>query len=216
MSPRVCLVETADRAKQERSRRLRGVTITPADGRCAWATTPEMIAYHDHEWGVPTHDDRALFELLVLEGAQAGLSWRTILDRREGYRRAFHGFDPVEVAAMDAGEQARLLEDRGIVRNRAKVSAAVGNADAFLAVQAETGSFADWLWSWVDGKPVIGGWATLEEVPASTPLSEAVSKELRRRGFRFVGPTIVYAYLQATGVVMDHVVDCLLYAELAA
>ncbi len=190
------------------------MTARPEKVRCGWATGA-LDAYHDTEWGVPTSDDRELFELLILEGAQAGLSWRTIFDRRDGYRRAFFGFDPVRVASMGPDDQGRLLEDPGIVRNRAKVAAAVGNAAAFVAIQEERGSFADWLWSWVDGRPVVGGWAKLDEVPASTSLSEAISKDLRRRGFRFVGPTIIYAYLQATGVVMDHLVGCFRYADLA-
>jgi DNA-3-methyladenine glycosylase I len=167
-----------------------------------------MTAYHDEEWGVPTHDDRMLFELLTLEGAQAGLSWRTVLGRRDGYRRAFADFDPVAVAAMTEANQAALLADPGIIRNRAKIASTVTNAQSFLAVQAEAGSFDQWLWAWVDGTPVVNRWKRMEEVPASTPLSEGLSRELRRRGFRFVGPTICYAYLQACGVVNDHLAGC--------
>lgn len=174
-----------------------------------------MEEYHDEEWGVPTHDDRVLFELLILEGAQAGLSWRSVLLRRSGYRRAFRSFDPQLVAAIDASEQASLLADPGIIRNRAKVASAVGNAHAFLDVQAASGSFATYLWDWVDGRPVVNRWAQPEQVPASTPLSEALSADLRRRGFSFVGPTICYAYLQATGVVMDHLTGCFRHAGLA-
>jgi DNA-3-methyladenine glycosylase I len=183
--------------------------------RCGWAGDGAMAIYHDTEWGVPTHDDRQLFELLTLEGAQAGLSWLTILKRREGYRRAFRDFDPVAVAAIDVDEQGRLLADPGIIRNAAKVRATVSNAQAFLALQAETGTFDAYLWSWVNGHPVVGGWTGDGDVPAVTPLSETISRDLRRRGFRFVGPTIVYAYLQATGVVMDHTRSCFRYAQLS-
>jgi DNA-3-methyladenine glycosylase I len=187
---------------------LDGSAVPTEPQRCDWAVGPLMTAYHDHEWGVPTHDEHMLFELLILEGAQAGLSWRTVLERREGYRRAFAGFDPERVAAMDAADQAALLGDSGIIRNRAKIAAAVSNAQAFLAVQAEAGSFDRWLWDWVEGTPVVTRWKRLGDVPASTPLSEALSKDLRRRGFRFVGPTICYAYLQAAGLVDDHLAGC--------
>ena len=182
--------------------------------RCAWTGTAEnMIAYHDDEWGLPVHDDRVHFEFLVLEGAQAGLSWSTILNKRDGYRRLFADFDPAEVARFTPEQIDELLTDPGIVRNRAKVEAAVGNAKAFLEVQAAAGSFDDYLWAFVDGKPVVNRWTTMSQIPAETPLSSAVSKDLKSRGFRFVGPTIVYAHLQAVGVVNDHVVDCFRWAE---
>lgn len=184
--------------------------------RCPWAgTDPLYVRYHDEEWGVPLRDDRRLFEFVVLEGAQAGLSWLTILRKREGYRKAFAGFDPLEVARFDTARVERLLQDPSIVRNRAKVEAAIGNARAFLAVQEEHGSFADYVWRFVDGIPVQNRWRTPAEVPATTPLAEQISKDLRRRGFRFVGPTIVYAHLQATGVVNDHLVGCFRHREVA-
>lgn len=176
--------------------------------RCAWAVGPALTGYHDREWGTPSHDDRHLFELLVLEGAQAGLSWRTILERREGYRRAFAGFDPSVVASFGPADQARLLADPGIVRNRAKIASALANARAFLAVASSCGSFEAYLWGWVGGLPVCNRRASESEVPASTPLSEALSADLRQRGFSFVGPTICYSYLQAAGVVDDHVAAC--------
>lgn len=177
--------------------------------RCTWAgSDPLYVRYHDEEWGVPVHDDRHLFEMLILEGAQAGLSWITILRKRETYRKAFRGFDPVKVARFTAKDEARLLADEGIVRNRAKIAASIGNAKAFLAVQREHGSFDAYLWAFVDGTPVKGSPRTLKEVPAKTPLAEAISKDLLRRGFKFVGPTIVYAFLQAVGVVDDHTRDC--------
>jgi DNA-3-methyladenine glycosylase I len=186
----------------------------PDDGRirCTWATSdPLYEAYHDEEWGVPLHDERALFELLCLEGAQAGLAWITILRKREGYRRAFHDFDPVRVAAMSDADLDERMADPGIVRNRLKVKAARTNARAFLDLQAERGSFGRYLWDWVDGTPVRNAWRERGEVPAVTPLAEAVSRDLRKRGFTFVGPTIVYAYLQSTGVVNDHLVSCFRY-----
>jgi DNA-3-methyladenine glycosylase I len=183
--------------------------------RCAWASggDPLYEAYHDEEWGVPLHDERALFELLCLEGAQAGLAWITILRKREGYRSAFHGFDPQRVAAMTDADLERRLGDPGIVRNRLKVYAARTNAAAFLDVQAEHGSFDGYLWNWVDGTPIRNAWRDTGELPAKTPLAESISRDLRRRGFTFVGPTIVYAYLQSTGVVNDHVVTCFRYGE---
>ena len=170
--------------------------------------------YHDEEWGVPVHDDRRLFEGLVLEGAQAGLSWSTILAKREGYRRAFHGFDPARVARIRPARVESLVQDPSIVRHRGKIEGTIRNARAFLRLQEEEGSFATWLWAFVDGRPVRNAWRRMEEVPARTPLSEALSRELRRRGFTFVGPTIVYAYLQAVGVVDDHLVDCFRRREL--
>ena len=181
----------------------------PGSARCPWAgTDPLYVAYHDEEWGVPSRDDRHLFEMLVLEGAQAGLAWITILRKREGYRRAFAGFDPEEVARFSPRDVERLLADPGIVRNRLKVAAAIGNAAAFLRLREEEGGFAPWLWAFVDGRPLRNAFREMRELPARTPLAERISKELLRRGFRFVGPTIVYAFLQAVGVVNDHLVSC--------
>jgi DNA-3-methyladenine glycosylase I len=177
--------------------------------RCAWAgTDPLYIAYHDKEWGRPVRDDRVLFEFLVLEGAQAGLSWITILRKREHYRKAFDGFDPSKVARYTPARVAKLLGNPGIVRNRLKIASAISNAKAFLAVQKEFGSFSKYLWGFVGGKPVVNHPRTLNRVPASTDLSDRISKDLKLRGFRFVGSTIIYAYLQAVGVVDDHVADC--------
>ncbi|HVX23229.1 MAG TPA: DNA-3-methyladenine glycosylase I [Acidimicrobiales bacterium] len=184
--------------------------------RCGWASGTPMAPYHDTEWGVPVHDDRRHFEFLVLEGAQAGLSWLTILKRRDGYRRAFAGFDAVKVARFTDRKVEALLQDPGIIRNRQKVVATVGNARHFLEIQEELGSFDDYLWGFVDGKPVVNRWASVGQVPATTPLSDAVSADLRRRGFRFVGSTICYAHLQAVGVVNDHLTTCFRYAELTA
>jgi DNA-3-methyladenine glycosylase I len=167
-----------------------------------------MLAYHDEEWGVPSHDDRHLFELLVLEGAQAGLSWSTILNKREGYRKAFAAFDPSAVAAFTPRDVRGLLEDSGIVRNRLKIESAIANAEAVLRVQEEAGSFAAYLWNQVEGAPIIGLWHTTSEIPAETADSRALSKDLKRRGFRFVGPTICYAFMQAVGLVNDHTLDC--------
>ena len=181
--------------------------------RCAWATTPLGIAYHDEEWGVPLHDDRMLFEFLILEGAQAGLSWELILRKRETYREAFDGFDPVRVAEYDDSKVAELLANPGIVRNRQKVAASIGNARAFLEAQVEFGSFDAYIWGFVGGDPIRNAWQSLSDIPAKTPQSETMSKELRRRGFRFVGPTICYAFMQATGMVNDHTVDCFRYSE---
>jgi DNA-3-methyladenine glycosylase I len=180
--------------------------VTPK--RCAWATTALSVAYHDDEWGRPVHDDRTLFEFLILEGAQAGLSWETILNKRDRYREAFLGFDPERVAKMNARTVDRLMRDPGIVRNRAKIESAIDNARAFLNVRAEYGSFDRYIWSFVDGKPIVNKWQRRSQLPASTPVSEAMSKDLRRRGFRFVGPTICYAFMQAVGMVNDHVLDC--------
>jgi DNA-3-methyladenine glycosylase I len=177
--------------------------------RCAWAgTDPLYIAYHDHEWGRPVRDDRVLFEFLVLEGAQAGLSWITILRKREHYRRAFDGFDPAKVARYTPARVTKLLANPGIVRNRLKIGSTISNAKAFLAVQKEFGSFSKYLWGFVDGKPIVNRPRAMKNVPASTPLSDRLSQDLKQRGFRFVGSTIVYAYLQAVGVVDDHVADC--------
>ena len=183
--------------------------------RCHWsgATDARYVAYHDREWGVPLRDDRRLFELLVLEGAQAGLSWATILYRREGYRRAFAEFDVAAVAAFDDADVARLLGDSGIIRNRAKILAAIGNAAAVLQLAAAGRSLADHLWSFVDGRPVRNAWASIREIPAETAESRAMSGDLRARGFRFVGPTICYALMQSAGLVNDHEVTCFRYAE---
>ncbi|MHB8995249.1 MAG: DNA-3-methyladenine glycosylase I [Armatimonadota bacterium] len=183
--------------------------------RCSWTgEDPLMVAYHDDEWGVPVHDDRLLFEFLVLEGAQAGLSWSTILKKREGYRAAFEGFDPEKVAAFDEERIEQLLLDPGIVRNRLKVRSAVINARAILAVREEFGSFDEYLWQFVGGGTIHHQFETLTEIPSQTPESVAMSKDLLRRGFKFVGPTICYAFMQAVGMVNDHLVDCFRYAEL--
>ncbi len=185
--------------------------------RCGWVSDdPLYLAYHDEEWGVPVHDDRQLFEMLILEGAQAGLSWITVLRRRETYRRAFEGFDAARVAGYGPAEVVRLLADPGIVRNRAKVEAAIANARAVLRVQEEVGSLDRLLWGFVDGRPRQNPWQSLREVPPETAESKAMSKELRRRGFGFVGPTICYAFMQAVGMVNDHTVDCFRRPAVAA
>ena len=185
--------------------------------RCGWTRNdPLYCAYHDTEWGVPMHDDRSLFEFLILEGAQAGLSWITILKKRENYREAFDNFDVKRVARYDANKIESLLQDSGIVRNRLKVEAAVTNAQKFLEVQAEFGSFDAFIWQFVDGRPIQNRWRSLAEVPASTRESDAMSRELKRRGFKFVGSTICYAHMQATGMVNDHVTDCFRHKELTA
>jgi DNA-3-methyladenine glycosylase I len=181
----------------------------PEPTRCEWAgTEPVMVAYHDDEWGVPTHDDAALFELLTLEGAQAGLSWRTILTKRDGYRAAFAGFDPARVARFTDVDVERLLGDASIVRHRGKIESTIANARAIAAVQEEFGSFDAYVWRFVDGTPIVGEWHDLGELPAATDESTALSKDLKQRGFRFVGPTTMYAFMQATGLVDDHVIDC--------
>jgi DNA-3-methyladenine glycosylase I len=182
--------------------------------RCAWPKNPLAVAYHDREWGVPVRDDRRLFEFLILEGAQAGLSWDTILRKRPAYRRAYLGFDPRKVARFDAKKKRSLMADAGIVRNRLKIEASVANARAFLQVQREYGSFARYAWGFVGGKPLVARRRGLRQVPARTELSDALSKDLRKRGFRFVGSTIVYAFMQATGMVNDHMVDCFRWREL--
>jgi DNA-3-methyladenine glycosylase I len=180
--------------------------------RCPWCgSDPLYIAYHDHEWGVPLHDERRLFEMLTLEGAQAGLSWLTILRKREGYRRAFAEFDPQMVAGFDDADVARLLADPGIVRNRLKVASTISNAQAVLEVQARYGSLDAFLWRFVDGSPICNSWRSMAEIPANTPLSDAMSRELKRHGFRFVGSTICYAHMQATGMVNDHLTGCFRY-----
>ena len=176
--------------------------------RCPWAKSDLMIAYHDDEWGRPVHDDRALFEFLVLEGAQAGLSWETILSKREAYRAAFDHFDAKRVAKYDSKKVAKLLADEGIVRNRLKIASAVGNAKAFLAVQKELGSFDAYLWGFVEGEPIVNNWMSMSQVPARTRESDAMSKALLKRGFKFVGSTICYAMMQAVGMVNDHLVTC--------
>ena len=184
--------------------------------RCDWAGDDLLyVDYHDREWAVPVHDDRQHFELLILEGAQAGLSWITILRKREAYRQAFAGFDPVTVAAYDKQKVADLLANPGIVRNRLKIASALQNARAFLRVQEEFGRFDDYIWGFVDGHPVQNQFADMTAVPASTPMSDQISKDLKRRGFNFVGPTIVYAYMQAAGLVNDHIVSCFRHAELS-
>lgn len=185
--------------------------------RCSWCgDDPLYVAYHDNEWGVPQHDDRVLFEFLILEGAQAGLSWLTILRKRENYRRAFDGFDAEKVARYGPDDVARLLADPGIVRNRLKIAAAIGNAKAFLDVQREFGSFDAYQWRFVGGKPIRNTWRSLAEIPASTPLSDALSKDLKRRGFKFVGSTICYSHMQAVGLVNDHLVSCPRHAKVRA
>ncbi|HVB91492.1 MAG TPA: DNA-3-methyladenine glycosylase I [Acidimicrobiales bacterium] len=184
--------------------------------RCGWAQGPWNVPYHDTEWGVPVHDDRTHFEFLVLEGAQAGLSWLTILKRRDGYRRAFAGFDVEKVARFTPARVEKLLLDPGIIRNRAKVEATVRNARAFLAVAEEFGSFDTYLWGFVGGSPQVNRWRRLDQLPAFTPVSEAVSANLRRRDFRFVGPTVCYSHLQAAGLINDHLMSCFRYAELTA
>jgi len=195
--------------------------LTKLTKRCLWCgEDPLYVAYHDQEWGVPLHDDRALFELLTLEGAQAGLSWITILRKREHYRAAFDGFDPARVARYDQRKLARLLNDAGIVRNRLKVESAVINAKRLLALQEEfapdgmAGGFAAYLWRFVDGKPLHNAWRSQQQLPAQTPLSVALSKDLAARGFKFVGPTICYSLMQAVGMVNDHLVDCFRHREL--
>jgi DNA-3-methyladenine glycosylase I len=184
--------------------------------RCEWAPIADAryLAYHDEEWGVPSHDDQHLFEMLVLESAQAGLSWSTILNKRQGYRRAFAGFDVATVARFTPARVERLLQDPGIVRNRLKVESAVNNAKRVLEVQRELGSLDAHLWSFVGGRPIVGTWAGMWDIPSSTPESVAMSKDLKHRGFRFVGPTVCYAFMQATGMVQDHVASCFRFAEL--
>ena len=182
--------------------------------RCGWATGERMIRYHDEEWGVPVHDDRTLFEFLILEGAQAGLSWSTILNKRDNYRRAFEGFDPRRVARYDQRKIEQLLCDPGIVRNKIKIASTIASAKAFLSVQKEFGSFDRYIWQFVEGKPRRNSPQSLKQVPARTPESDAMSKDLKRRGFNFVGSIICYAFMQAVGMVNDHVVDCFRYPVL--
>ena len=181
--------------------------------RCAWARSELSIRYHDEEWGVPVHHDRTLFEFLILEGAQAGLSWNTILNKRENYRKAFDGFDPARAAHYDRRKIERLLRDPGIVRNKLKIASAVGNAKAFLQVQKEFGSFDVYIWQFVGGKPRVNSPKSMKQVPARTPESDAMSKDLKKRGFKFVGSTICYAFMQAVGMVNDHLVACFRHDE---
>lgn len=182
--------------------------------RCEWpGDDSNYIKYHDEEWGIPVHDDQTLFEFLILEGAQAGLSWITILRRREGYRKAFANFDPKKVVKFDESKVQELLQDEGIIRNKLKVRSAIKNARVFIEIQKEFGSFDNYLWGFVDGKQVVNKFQNMSDVPASTPLSDEISKDLKKRGMSFVGSTIIYAYLQATGLVNDHVVDCFRYSE---
>lgn len=176
--------------------------------RCGWATTESMIVYHDKEWGVPVHDDRLLFEFLVLEGAQAGLSWSTILNKRDNYRKAFDKFDAEKIAKYDSRKIKRLLSDAGIVRNKLKIAAAIQNAKTFLAVQKEFGNFDAYIWSFVGNRPICNKFRTMKQVPARTPESDTMSKDLVKRGFKFVGSTICYAFMQAVGMVNDHLVEC--------
>ncbi len=186
--------------------------------RCPWSlgVNDAYIAYHDHEWGVPARDDRTQFEFLLIEGAQAGLSWSTVLNKRDGYRQAFAGFDPVKVARFTPARLEKLRQTPAIIRNRLKIAAAVTNARAFLEVQAEFGSFSDYIWGFVDGVPVQNRWRSQQQVPATSKISDALSKDLKKRGFRFVGSTIVYAHMQATGLVNDHLVSCHRHSECAA
>ena len=181
--------------------------------RCDWAKNDPAIAYHDAEWGVPQHDDRRLFEFLILEGAQAGLSWDTVLRKRENYRAAFDNFDAEKIARYDDAKCAELLQNEGIIRNRLKIASAVGNAKAFLKVKEEFGSFDSYIWSFTDGKPVKNDWENISQVPAKTEISDALSKDLKKRGFNFVGSRIMYAFMQACGLVNDHLVSCFRYEE---
>lgn len=184
--------------------------------RCSWPTPGDKLYedYHDEEWGVPVYDDRKIFEFLVLESAQAGLSWITVLRKRENYRKAFAGFDPVKVSKFTSKDVTRLLKDAGIIRNRMKIEAAINNAARFLEIQKEFGSFSKYIWGFVGGKPIKNRWKTLKDLPAKTKEAEALSKDLKDRGFKFLGPTVIYAHMQATGMVNDHMMDCFRYKEL--
>jgi len=183
--------------------------------RCTWCgSDPQYIAYHDEDWGVPVYDDRLLFEMLILEGAQAGLSWLTILKKRDNYRKAFHDFDADRIAHYDQQEIDRLMQDAGIVRNRLKIEAAVKNARGFLQVREEFSSFSDYLWRYVDGKQIVNEWKNLSDIPAHTKTSNQLSKDLKKRGFNFIGPTICYAFMQSIGMVNDHTTDCFRYREI--
>jgi len=212
----------AVRAARKPVARVSAPAVQPASSapdarpRCGWSysgISTEYLAYHDQEWGVPVHDDRRLFEFLILEGAQAGLSWSTILHKRAGYRESFAEFDPARVARFDSRKVEKLLQFPGIVRNRLKVAAAITNARRFLEIQEEFGSFARYSWAFVGGKPIVNRWREMSQVPATTPESDAFSKDLQRRGFKFVGSTIMYAHMQATGMVNDHLVTCFRHAE---
>lgn len=183
--------------------------------RCAWARAELDVKYHDEEWGVPVHDDRHFFEMLTLEGAQAGLSWSTILKKREGYRAAFANFDPEKVVLFTDADRERLLADAGIVRNRLKIDSTITNAKAFLAVQEEFGSFDAYIWRFVNGVPLVNEWTSMDQLPAKTEISDAMSKDLLKRGFRFVGSTICYAFMQACGLVNDHTTDCFRYGQVS-
>ncbi len=184
--------------------------------RCSWCgSDPLYVSYHDEEWGVPQHDDRKLFEMLILEGAQAGLNWLTILKKREGYRQAFEQFEPEKIAAYDENDVNRLLSDAGIIRNRLKIDAAIRNARGCVRIMEEHGGLSAYLWRYVDGKPIINRWKLFEDIPTQTAESEAMSKDLKKRGFNFVGPTICYAFMQAVGMVNDHTTDCFRHRELA-
>ena len=188
-----------------------------AKKRCKWVNDdPLYLDYHDREWGVPAREDRHLFEMLILEGAQAGLSWYTVLKKRENYRRALDGFDAAKIARYGAAKRRALLNDAGIIRNRLKIDATIANARAFLEVRDEHGTFADYVWSFVDGEPVQNRWRRQSDVPASTPLSDALSKDLKRRGFKFVGTTICYSFMQAVGMINDHLVTCFRHADVAS
>lgn len=182
--------------------------------RCEWAKHELEVAYHDSEWGMPLHDDQRLFEFLILEGAQAGLSWLTVLKKRDEYRKAFDQFDPQKVARFTPKKIEKLLTNEGIIRNKLKVNSAVQNAKAFLQIQKEFGSFDEYIWNFVDGKPITNQWKTLQDIPAKTPLSDTISKDLKKRGFNFVGSTIIYAFMQATGMVNDHTTTCFRYNEI--
>jgi DNA-3-methyladenine glycosylase I len=184
--------------------------------RCAWCDGlyDDYVRYHDEEWGVPVHDDRKHYEFLILEGAQAGLSWSTILNRRSGYRKAFANFDQVEVAQFDNNTYETLLQDSSIIRNRLKIKSAINNAQRFLEVQNEFGTFDNYIWRFTDGKPVVNSWTKMSDIPAKTELSDRISKDLKKRGFNFVGSTIIYAHLQATGIINDHEISCFRYREL--
>ena len=205
-----------NRLPVKRKAQLKAAAADAVKPRCAWpANDPQMLDYHDQEWGVPVHDDRKHFEFLILEGAQAGLSWRTVLHKRAAYRAAFAGFDPRRVARFDARKVKTLLNNAGIIRNRLKIESAITNARAFLAVQKEFGSFDRYVWRFVGGRPIVNRWTTLRELPALTPESDALSADLKQRGFRFVGSTIVYAHMQATGMVNDHLLHCYRHRALA-